>query len=102
MIDWNTAQVESATAPLELDTLLEQLQLAAVEVFGGSAIVELLSPLRRNTGWRARLREFDLAHAHVSGATPTAAAIELARELLAKRTHGVEAEALRELIKEAP
>ncbi len=85
-------------APIELDALLEQLQLTAAEVFGPCAVVELLSPLRPNGGWRARLREYGLAFAHAGGSTPTAAAVALARELLAKRTSGVEAEALRELI----
>lgn len=89
-----------ADAPVALETLLEQLQLAAVEVLGRGARAAIDGPAQPNAPWTGRV----LARAQQiqgSGEGPLSAALELARQVLRDpRANGIESLELRRLLTE--
>jgi hypothetical protein len=92
--------IDHTPAPIELDVLLEQLQLAAFEVLGRGAQASLTGPVQPNAPWTARAQT-NAQQVRAEGATPATAARELARELLSDpRSDGVESRELRRLLME--
>lgn len=90
----------SASAPLELGVLLEQLQLVAVEVLGRGANTSLDGPMQANALWTGRVQT-SAQQIRACGDTPLAAARELAREVLNDpRSDGAESRELRRLLTE--
>lgn len=90
----------SASAVVPLDVLLQQLQLAAVELLGRGAHVSLDGPLQPNASWIGRVQSA-AQQIRASGESPLAAARELAREVLNDpRANGLESRELRRLMTE--
>lgn len=90
----------SSSAMVQLDVLLEQLQLAAVEALGRGAHASITGPVQPNGPWTARAQT-NAQQVRAEGATPAIAAREVARELLSDpRSDGVESRELRRLLME--